>query len=151
MRVLKAYEASLTLTLSMVGKDCKTSYGHRCHSHSRISFCIGSVNSSLKCRWTMLVRPSRFSTLSVVPSTPNFSSIGARVGGGGPCKRTCFNRLLEVEVCLFSSRQLASSVQRDRQCFPLQRIVFAARSRSKSSHFQPHRIMLFWACFPTLR
>ena len=59
----------------------------RCHIHSGVSLCNGSVKSSLKWLWTMSVRPCRSSTLSVVPSDFNFSNIGARVGGGGPCKR----------------------------------------------------------------
>ena len=67
-----------------------------------VSLCNGSVNSSLKCLWALFVRPYRSSTLSVVPSGPNFSRIGARVGSGGPCKRdgapalTTFEKLRSV-------------------------------------------------------
>ena len=71
----------------MVGRECGTSCGHRCHVHSGVFSCRGSVKSSLKWLWTMSVRPCRSSTLSVVPSDLNFSNIGARVGGSDPCNR----------------------------------------------------------------
>ena len=71
----------------MVGRDCSTSRGHRCHVHSGVSLCNWSVKSSLNWSWTMSVRPCRSSTHSVVPSDLNFSNTGARVAGGGPCKR----------------------------------------------------------------
>ena len=61
----------------------------------------------------MLVRPSRSSTLS---SAPNFSRIGARVGGGGPCKRdgapasTAFLKLRSVCFRRISWRALYNAI-----------------------------------------
>ena len=68
VRFLKAKAASLTLWLSMVGRDGSTSHGHRCHIHSGVSLCNGSVN------------------LSVVPSVWS-QLLRDRSESGGPCKR----------------------------------------------------------------
>ena len=89
--------------------------------------------------WWMLVRPSRSSTLSTVPSSPNFSSIGARLGGGGPCKRdgapasNAFLKLRSVCSRRISWRALYSAIDN----FSTSGILSAATLHSKSSHCRP--------------
>ena len=154
VRFLKAYAASLTLSLSVVGKDCKTSYGHRCHIHSEVSLCIGSMNSFLTCWWKMLVQPSRSSTLSVVPSAHNFSRIGARVGGGGPCMRdgapasTAFLKLRSVCFRRIGWRALFSAID---NLFLLGG-SFSQRRSTPSPRTSNHiGSCCFGPAFPTLR
>ena len=51
------------------------------------SQCSGSVKSSIKCAWTVSVRPGRFSICSVWPSALDLSRMGALLDGGAPFKR----------------------------------------------------------------
>ena len=85
------------------------------------------------------------STLSIVPSSPNFSSIGARVGGGGSCKRdgapasNAFLKLRAVCSRRMSWRALYSAIDNfstsgDPFCSdaPLQVFALPTRVRRKS-------------------
>ena len=71
---------------------------------------------------------------------PNFSRIGARVGGGGPCSRdgaptsTAFLNLGSACLRRINGRVLCNAMD---NLFSLQVILFAATFDTESSHFHP--------------
>ena len=110
----------------------------------------------------MSVRPCRSSTLSVVPSALNVSSVGARVGSGGPCSRdgasiatalnlrsACLRRITCRALCnamdIFFSSRGSFSRRRSKQNLRTSLIVGSCCSRRVFPRFTAPHAKAFFA------